>query len=127
MVKCTTNEGQVVILRDDDGRDFDELSVPEKIQLVQDLWDRNAQRPQDVELTTEQIEEAERRLREHEKNPGKTVTWEELRRRLESSSAAVFSCMAKVQPPSTSLRSIPSASRFERSEAAWYRWSSRNR
>jgi putative addiction module component (TIGR02574 family) len=40
--------------------------------------------PGDVKLTREQLEEAERRLRTHESNPGTYSTWEEIKRRLES-------------------------------------------
>jgi len=61
-----------------------DLSVPEKIHRVQDLWDEIARSPQDVELTPAQREEAERRLRRHESDPGKYSSWEEIKRRLES-------------------------------------------
>lgn len=64
--------------------DPDELSVPEKILRVQDLWDDIARSPREVEITPAQREEAERRLLEHEDNPGKYSTWEEIRGRLES-------------------------------------------
>lgn len=40
-------------------RDPDELSVPEKILRVQDLWDDIARSPRDVEITPAQREEAE--------------------------------------------------------------------
>ncbi|MBK8233900.1 MAG: addiction module protein [Candidatus Eisenbacteria bacterium] len=63
--------------------DADELSVPEKILLVQDLWDDIARSPRDVELTPTQREEAERRLLAHESNPRAYRTWEEIRSRLE--------------------------------------------
>jgi putative addiction module component (TIGR02574 family) len=72
-------------MRDDPkGDDNEELSVPEKIHRVQDLWDEIARAPHDVELTPEQREEAERRLRRHETNPGTYPSWEEIKRRLES-------------------------------------------
>ena len=67
-------------MRDPNDRDFDELSVPEKILRVQDLWDRIAG---GLELTPAQREELERRLRDHEENPGQYTSWEDLRRRLE--------------------------------------------
>ncbi len=63
-------------------RDSEELSLSEKILRVQDLWDEIARSPRNVELTTAQLEEAERRLAEHEKNPTASVTWEELKREL---------------------------------------------
>jgi putative addiction module component (TIGR02574 family) len=37
----------------------------------------------EVELTPAQREEAERRLLEHESNPGECISWEELKRQLE--------------------------------------------
>lgn len=63
--------------------DPEELSVPEKILKVQDLWDDIARSSGDVELTAAQREEAERRLLAHEANPGQYPTWEEVKRRLE--------------------------------------------
>jgi putative addiction module component (TIGR02574 family) len=70
-------------MRDSSERDFEELNVPEKILRVQDLWDRIAKAPSDVELTPAQRTELARRLRAHEENPGEYTSWEELRRRLE--------------------------------------------
>ena len=64
-------------------RDPDELSVPEKILRVQDLWDDIARSPRDVEITPAQREEAERRLHAHESNPRGYSSWEETKRRLE--------------------------------------------
>ena len=62
----------------------DNLSVPEKILRVQDLWDEIARSPQSVELTPARREEAERRLRQHEAAPGDCSSWDQIRRRLES-------------------------------------------
>ena len=64
-------------------REFEDLSVPEKILRVQELWDDIARTPSQVQLTPAQREEAERRLLEHERNPGDYPTWEDVRRRLE--------------------------------------------
>lgn len=64
-------------------RDPDGLSVPEKILRVQDLWDDIARTPRQVDVTPAQREEAERRLREHERNPRECSSWEDIRRRLE--------------------------------------------
>lgn len=61
---------------------FDELSVSEKIELVQDLWDRIADEPEGVDVTELQKQELERRLLAHEQSPGKYTSWEELRNRL---------------------------------------------
>lgn len=64
----------------------DDLSVPEKILRVQDLWDDIARSTSKVKLTPAQREEAERRLLRHESEPGQYASWEEIKRRLESES-----------------------------------------
>jgi putative addiction module component (TIGR02574 family) len=64
-------------------REPDDLSVPEKILRVQDLWDDIARSSPAVELTPAQREEAERRLRQHESDPGKYPTWDEVKGRLQ--------------------------------------------
>ena len=69
---------------DPKGSGPEDLSVPEKIQRVQDLWDEIARSSRDVELTPEQRDEAERRLRRHESDPGTYSSWEDIKRRLES-------------------------------------------
>jgi putative addiction module component (TIGR02574 family) len=59
------------------------LSVAERIQLVEDLWDSIAADTEALPpLTEEQIAEIERRLAEHEKNPERAHPWEEVRERL---------------------------------------------
>ncbi len=61
----------------------EDLSISEKIQRVQDLWDEIARSPQDVGLTPAQREEAERRLRKHESAPRKYKSWPQIRARLQ--------------------------------------------
>lgn len=61
---------------------YEWLSVDEKIQLVQDIWEDVAKTPGAVELTPAQLEEAERRLLEHEQDPDDVVGWEQMLRRL---------------------------------------------
>ena len=72
--------------RDAGDREFVDLSVPEKILRVQDLWDQIADSPDEVELTESQRQELERRLRAHEENPGEYSSWDELRQRLQKKS-----------------------------------------
>ena len=64
-------------------REPDDLSVPEKILRVQDLWDDIARSSREVEITPAQREEAERRLRKHESDPGEYSSWDDLKLRLE--------------------------------------------
>jgi putative addiction module component (TIGR02574 family) len=58
------------------------LSVAERIQLVEDLWDSIAADPENVPLSEPQLKELRRRLAEHRANPDSAVPWEEVRRRL---------------------------------------------
>jgi len=64
-------------------RPFDDLTTPEKILRVQDLWDRIERSPERLEVTDAQRAELDRRLRVHESRPDETVDWAELRTRLE--------------------------------------------
>ncbi|MBA2693196.1 MAG: addiction module protein [Rubrobacter sp.] len=64
---------------------FDELlklSVPERIQLAEDLWDSIAAESEALPLTDAQRAEAERRLAEHDRDPESAISWEEVRGRL---------------------------------------------
>lgn len=58
------------------------LSVSERIQLAEDLWDSIAAEPDALPLTDAQRAEIERRLAEHDRDPESTIPWEEVRARL---------------------------------------------
>ena len=59
------------------------LTVEEKLELVQDLWDSIAE--QDAPpLSAAQLEELERRWKKHLENPGLAIPGEEFFRRLEA-------------------------------------------
>jgi putative addiction module component (TIGR02574 family) len=58
--------------------DILKLSVPEKIQLVEDIWDSIASVPEPLELSKEQEEELDRALKEWEANPNLGSPWEEV-------------------------------------------------
>ena len=60
------------------------LSISERLQLVEDLWDTIAQDAPDAALpvTPELAEELDRRLAEHEADPGAAVSWEKVRSEL---------------------------------------------
>ena len=58
------------------------LSVPERIQLAEDLWDSIAAEPDALPLTDVQRAEIERRLAEHDRDPESAIIWEEVRARL---------------------------------------------
>ena len=59
-----------------------ELSVPERIQLVEDIWDSIAVIPQPVPLTEAQRDELDRRLEDYRQHPEDGSTWDEVERRI---------------------------------------------
>jgi len=62
--------------------DLLKLSVAERIQLAEDLWDSIAADPESHELTASQREELERRLASVEVGTARVVPWTELRAEL---------------------------------------------
>lgn len=59
-----------------------ELSVAERIQLVEDLWDSVAADPESISVTDSQKQEVRRRLEEHRADPESATPWEEVRKEL---------------------------------------------
>lgn len=59
-----------------------DLSVAERIQLAEDLWDSVAAEGGAPPLTPAQEAELDRRLEEHTGDPSSAVPWAEVRRRL---------------------------------------------
>ena len=64
--------------------DFLSLSVPERIILVEDIWDSVSEVPDAVILTEEQKTELDRRLDAYHKNPGEGSPWSDVRARIRS-------------------------------------------
>jgi len=62
--------------------DIEQLTAEEKIFLVQEIWDSLAVRPSKVPVSQDEISELNRRIAEHEQNPGSALTLEEFKRRL---------------------------------------------
>ena len=62
--------------------DLLELSISERIQLVEDLWDSIATVPEAVSLTRSQKEELDRRLDAYHKNPDAGSPWELVKERI---------------------------------------------
>jgi len=58
------------------------LSVAERIQLVEDIWDSIAAVPEAVPLTDGQREELDRRLESYHRDPAAGEPWEEVRERI---------------------------------------------
>ena len=60
------------------------LSVAERIQLVEDIWDTIIELPEEVPLTDEQKIELDRRLDAYHQNPDEGSPWGEVRDRIRS-------------------------------------------
>jgi putative addiction module component (TIGR02574 family) len=58
------------------------LSVTERIQLVEDIWDTIAEAPESVGLTDEQKSELDRRLAAYHQNPNEGSPWGMVRERI---------------------------------------------
>ena len=55
------------------------LSVEERIQLVEAVWDSIAQRPESLPVTEAQRKELDRRLADHLKDPKAARPWSQVR------------------------------------------------
>ncbi|NJD20731.1 MAG: addiction module protein [Gemmatimonadetes bacterium] len=60
------------------------LSVAERVQLAQDIWDTLEPTAEDLPLTEEQEAILDRRLAEHRADPTSAIPWETVKARLES-------------------------------------------
>jgi putative addiction module component (TIGR02574 family) len=65
-----------------DLKQIKELSVEERILIVEAIWDSIAEETTENFLTQEQKEELDRRIGLHESGKGKTYTWEEVKAKL---------------------------------------------
>ena len=61
-----------------------ELTVAERIQLVEDIWDSIAECPESLTLTDAQREELDRRLEAHERDPHAGSPWSVVREEIRS-------------------------------------------
>ncbi len=57
------------------------LSIPERIQLVEDIWDTIATEAQAVELTEDEKKIIDERLEAYHKNPNLGSPWEDVYKR----------------------------------------------
>lgn len=55
------------------------LSIPERIRLVEEIWDTIAEENEAFELTDAQKRELDRRLESSQRNPGQGRTWDEIK------------------------------------------------
>jgi putative addiction module component (TIGR02574 family) len=59
--------------------DIAELSVAERIQLVEDLWDSLATTPDAIPVTQAQRDELDRRLQTYRDNRSEGASWEQVK------------------------------------------------
>jgi putative addiction module component (TIGR02574 family) len=62
------------------------LSVPERILLVEDIWDSIAEIPESVPLTMAQKQELDNRLDAYHRDPLAGSPWSEVRERIQKRS-----------------------------------------
>lgn len=59
-----------------------ELSISERIQLIEDAWDTITKVPEEVHLTEEQKKEIDRRLVSYHRNPNAGLPWNEIKQKI---------------------------------------------
>lgn len=62
--------------------DILQLSIAERIQLAEDLWDSILDRQNELPLTDAQKQELDRRLEQYQQDPTAGSTWEAVKQRL---------------------------------------------
>ncbi len=62
--------------------DFSRLTVAERIQLAEDLWDSVAESDEVLDLTDAQRAELDRRLKAHRDDPTTAIPWDVFREEL---------------------------------------------
>jgi putative addiction module component (TIGR02574 family) len=58
---------------------LDQLTVEQRLALVEELWDSIAESGADVPMSEAQRAELDRRLAEHEAQPDNVVSWEDVK------------------------------------------------
>ena len=62
--------------------DYRSLSIPERLRLVEEIWDSIGEDSESLPLSSEQRAELERRWAEHEADPSTAIPWERVRNEL---------------------------------------------
>jgi putative addiction module component (TIGR02574 family) len=62
--------------------DLRKLPIPERLELVESLWDSIAADADLLPLTEKQAEELDQRLADHDANPAVGTSWDEVRERM---------------------------------------------
>lgn len=59
-----------------------QLSVAERIQIAEDIWDSISANPESLELSEAQKVELDKRLENYEENPDDGIEWETLKKNI---------------------------------------------
>ena len=59
-----------------------QLSVAERIQIVEDIWDSISNSPESLSLTDTEKLELDKRLESYQQNPNEGIEWEALKKNL---------------------------------------------
>ncbi|MGB3200413.1 MAG: addiction module protein [Nodosilinea sp.] len=62
--------------------EISDLSIAERIQLAEDLWDSILDNQEELTLSKAQEQELDRRLEQYQQDPTAGSTWEEVKQRL---------------------------------------------
>lgn len=62
--------------------DIEQLSVAERIQLVEDIWDTIAANPDALEISDELGAELDRRVENYYQNPESGSSWQDVKKRI---------------------------------------------
>lgn len=62
--------------------DIAQMSIAERIQLAEDLWDSILTNPEAIPVTEPQQQELDYRLEQHSQNPEAGSTWQAVKERL---------------------------------------------
>ena len=65
-------------------KEINNLSVPEKILLVENIWDSIVISNTKLSVTLEQKRELDKRESDFNENPDDGISWQEVRRKIES-------------------------------------------
>ena len=65
--------------------DILQMSVAERIQLAEDIWDSISAVPEALPLTNAERQELDRRLEAYAQNPDEGIPWNELREKVRRS------------------------------------------
>ena len=62
-----------------------ELSIPERIQLVEDIWDTISEQTESIELSEQEKKIIDERLDAYHQNPGSGSPWADVYKRITGS------------------------------------------